>query len=806
MVGYGTNKGIVPIACDEIFKRIDEVRRGPDASKYQFQVTIQMLEIYNEQVRDLFAKDNPSGGLKVRMNPKTGVEVVGLSEWPVASYAEIDERIETATKNRTVAATQMNATSSRAHTVVTICYTQLEIDAKGPGKHSEKKAKMNLVDLAGSERAESTGATGDRLKEGAAINLSLTMLGNVITALAEKSNNPKKNVLVPYRESKLTTILQDALGGNAKTIMICALSPADINYDETLSTLRYADRAKQIKNKPKVNMDPTEALIQQLKAENERLKAQVGGVAPAEGGPMSEEEKEAIRKQLEEEMQAKLLENQRMIDEMNKSWEQKLQEAQARAAEEGGPSEGGGGSRSAEAQRRATEPHLLNIHEDPLLSRAVCHFLAVGKTRFGSRSQPDGEEVLLGGPSVKPNHCYIMNEEGGGELKISAREGCKVLVNGAEASSAGLPLKHNDRLFIGSNYCFVLVHPSQSAAGPPEGGEWPEVDWDFANREMAKAQGLSVDVNWSTLSEEERRRALLNDELIQVMPRVAEANDISKEMGRGVTFETKILPVLAKKKGNTGSGTPTSGMTSAVMVRVFDAARDLEWFWGKNKFVNRVYLMRELFEKFEEAGRALEPPPEDQDPFWDPNEPVCVSHCSVHLKPLSYCLQVEDDFALYRDVHQDGVLHVKLEPCRPDGSPVLETDDSSPYDEIEDPKDLVGRRLDVLVSIPQARGVNTKYDKEVFVRFHLPQVDGGGDGGEEDDDGFFQTEVIKGTSNPDFKYVKQVTWMRVNEELLQTFLEGAAIFQVNLMGWSDITGATSSIFGAAYLVLVQLGI
>ena len=140
----------------------------------------------------------------------------------------------------------IQATSSRAHTVVTICYTQLELNAKGPGKHSEKKAKMNLVDLAGSERAESTGATGDRLKEGAAINLSLTMLGNVITALAEKSNNPKKNVLVPYRESKLTCILQDALGGNAKTIMICALSPADINYEETLGTLRYADRAKQV--------------------------------------------------------------------------------------------------------------------------------------------------------------------------------------------------------------------------------------------------------------------------------------------------------------------------------------------------------------------------------------------------------------------------------------------------------------------------------------------------------------------------------------------------------------------------------
>ena len=239
--------------------------REKQSDKLKFEVSIEMLEIYNEQVCDLFVKEKVQGGLKVRMNPKIGVEVVGLTSWPVSSYKEIEERIETATLNRTVAATQMNATSSRAHTVVTISFSQIEVDAKGPGKHSQKKAKLNLVDLAGSERAESTGATGDRLKEGAAINLSLTMLGNCITALAEKSMNPKKNVLVPYRESKLTMILQDALGGNSKTIMICALSPADINYDETLGTLRYADRAKKIKNKPKVNIDPTEVLINSLK-------------------------------------------------------------------------------------------------------------------------------------------------------------------------------------------------------------------------------------------------------------------------------------------------------------------------------------------------------------------------------------------------------------------------------------------------------------------------------------------------------------------------------------------------------------
>jgi hypothetical protein len=156
----------VPITCDAIFQYVKEKQ----SDKLKFEVSIEMLEIYNEQVCDLFVKEKVQGGLKVRMNPKVGVEVVGLTAWPVSSYKEIEERIETATLNRTVAATNMNATSSRAHTVVTISFTQIEVDAKGPGKHLQKKAKLNLVDLAGSERAESTGATGDRLKEGAAID------------------------------------------------------------------------------------------------------------------------------------------------------------------------------------------------------------------------------------------------------------------------------------------------------------------------------------------------------------------------------------------------------------------------------------------------------------------------------------------------------------------------------------------------------------------------------------------------------------------------------------------------------------
>jgi len=234
MVGYGVNKGIVPITCDELFKIIE----ANQDTNMKYEVTFSMLEIYNEQVRDLLTKDNPKGGLQVRQNPKEGsFYVQNLKKVAVGSYIEIEKRTEEGTSNRTVAATQMNATSSRAHTVVTIVFSQ--ISKNEAGQETKKTSVINLVDLAGSERADSTGATGDRLKEGANINKSLSSLGNVISALADLSMG-KKKVLVPYRDSVLTKLLQNALGGNSKTIMIAALSPADINYDETLSTLRYS--------------------------------------------------------------------------------------------------------------------------------------------------------------------------------------------------------------------------------------------------------------------------------------------------------------------------------------------------------------------------------------------------------------------------------------------------------------------------------------------------------------------------------------------------------------------------------------
>jgi len=271
-VGYGTNKGIVPQVCDEIFRRKLEIEKSGTT---KLQVTFSMMEIYNEKIRDLLNPDNKTNNdLKVRTTPK-GTFVEGCKAKAVDSFERINHEMESGTASRTVAATQMNATSSRAHTVMTISVKQIVTE---DGRTKEIASDMNLVDLAGSERAESTGATGDRLKEGAAINKSLSSLGNVISALAEQANNPKKKVFVPYRDSKLTQILQSALGGNSKTIMVAALSPADINFEETLSTLRYADRAKQIKVVVEVQENPTDKLIRQLKEENEKLKKMMEGM------------------------------------------------------------------------------------------------------------------------------------------------------------------------------------------------------------------------------------------------------------------------------------------------------------------------------------------------------------------------------------------------------------------------------------------------------------------------------------------------------------------------------------------------
>lgn len=251
-------KGIIPNSFQHIFEHVKT------SADLQFLVRASYLEIYNEEIRDLLSKD-PKNSLELKENIDSGVYVKDLTSFVVKNVQEIDHVMQAGKKNRSVGATLMNSTSSRSHSIFTIVVECCE----SSGDHI-RVGKLNLVDLAGSERQSKTGATGDRLKEATKINLSLAALGNVISALVDG-----KSQHIPYRDSKLTRLLQNSLGGNAKTVMCANAGPADYNYDETLSTLRYANRAKNIKNKPKINEDPKDAMLREYQDEIKRLKEQL---------------------------------------------------------------------------------------------------------------------------------------------------------------------------------------------------------------------------------------------------------------------------------------------------------------------------------------------------------------------------------------------------------------------------------------------------------------------------------------------------------------------------------------------------
>lgn len=226
-------RGIMPRSFEDIFRCIKS-----DSDQTQFLVRASYLEIYNEEIRDLLSK-NPKNRLELHEKVDTGVYVKDLSYYAAKTSKEIRDVMSIGMKNRSVGETAMNAHSSRSHSLFQITVERSEIGADG--KQHIRVGKLNMVDLAGSERLSKTKAQGDRLKEAAKINLSLSSLCHVISALTDP-----KATHIPYRDSKLTRLLQDSLGGNTKTVMIANVGPADYNFDETMNTLRYASRAKNI--------------------------------------------------------------------------------------------------------------------------------------------------------------------------------------------------------------------------------------------------------------------------------------------------------------------------------------------------------------------------------------------------------------------------------------------------------------------------------------------------------------------------------------------------------------------------------
>ncbi|XP_035032716.2 kinesin-like protein KIF1A isoform X5 [Hippoglossus stenolepis] len=518
-------QGIIPLLCEDLFNKINY---NTDNSM-SYSVEVSYMEIYCERVRDLLNPKN-KGHLRVREHPLMGPYVEDLSKLAVTSYNDIQDLMDSGNKARTVAATNMNETSSRSHAVFNIIFTQKRLDA-GTDNTSEKVSKISLVDLAGSERADSTGATGTRLKEGANINKSLTTLGKVISALAEDTgpnkNKKKKKVesFIPYRDSVLTWLLRENLGGNSRTAMVAALSPADINYDETLSTLRYADRAKQIRCNAVINEDPSNRLVRELKEEVSRLKDllfsqglgdiidmtnAMTGMSPSptlsalssRAGSIASLHDRIMFSPGSEEAIERLKETEKIIAELNETWEEKLRrteairmEREALLAEMGVAMREDGGTVGVFSPKKT--PHLVNLNEDPLMSECLLYYIKDGITRVGRLDASSRQDIVLSGHFIKDEHCTFTSSDGptGEMVVLEPCEGAETYVNGKRVTEPTVLISGN-RIILGKSHVFRFNHPVQARAERERTpcAETPAepVDWAFAQRELLDKQGIDM--------------------------------------------------------------------------------------------------------------------------------------------------------------------------------------------------------------------------------------------------------------------------------------------------------------------------
>ncbi|XP_072560627.1 kinesin-like protein KIF1A isoform X3 [Paramormyrops kingsleyae] len=557
-------QGIIPLLCEDLFTKINDSNNDNSMS---YSVEVSYMEIYCERVRDLLNPKN-KGNLRVREHPLMGPYVEDLSKLAVTSYNDIQDLMDSGNKARTVAATNMNETSSRSHAVFNIIFTQRRHDAETDNT-SEKVSKISLVDLAGSERADSTGAKGTRLKEGANINKSLTTLGKVISALAEVDSGPNKNKkkkkvesFIPYRDSVLTWLLRENLGGNSRTAMVAALSPADINYDETLSTLRYADRAKQIRCNAVINEDPNNRLVRELKEEVSRLKellysqglgdiietcrgadTEVPGLKHLIGYKNQNNSLRAVNQRGDlstvtnamtgmspspslsalssragsignlherimfapgsEEAIERLKETEKIIAELNETWEEKLRrteairmEREALLAEMGVAMREDGGTLGVFSPKKT--PHLVNLNEDPLMSECLLYYIKDGITRVGREDASSRQDIVLSGHFIKDEHCTFtssISPAGEAIVILEPCDGAETYVNGKRVSEPTV-LRSGNRIIMGKSHVFRFNHPEQARQErertPCAETPMEPVDWAFAQRELLEKQGIDM--------------------------------------------------------------------------------------------------------------------------------------------------------------------------------------------------------------------------------------------------------------------------------------------------------------------------
>ena len=771
MVGYGANKGIVPISCEEIFKRIAD-NKDP---AIHYEVEVSMLEIYNEKVQDLLVPINkrPPSGLKIRESKALGVFVADLTKYPVSSYEEISNKMEEGYQNRTIGSTLMNNTSSRAHTIVTVEFKQVQ--AVGKTK-SEKLSKINLVDLAGSERANSTGATGERLKEGCNINKSLLILGNVINTLADKASGKKKDVLPPYRDSALTRILQNALGGNSKTVMICALSPASINYEETLSTLRYADRAKKIQNKAVINESEHDKVVRLLKEENNDLKKKIEELSKKllGGGVVEEVDKEAFR-----ELKAQYDETQKICESMSKTFSERLEEAKKQDKELG------------IEKVDISKPHLVVLNEDPQLSHKLKYPLNDLPIYVGRKLGNPAPKITLSGIGIKQNHAIFIKGEKEGEiiLKPNDKEAIKyIFINGKRIKSQdGQILKNKDRIIFGNNTIMLFLEKS-------DGKELYEIDWEMAQTELQneleeqnkleemeneKKRQQAYDILKHSLEqkytkEKKEIEDKMNLQFKEYEDKINEMKNQNEEIGKlekqnnelEMKLKFKLKRLQSQKTIKRGSfqsevireenlsssqnekleiklinivkkihkfkvfiddlkrnveldlflsknlidhyNDPNTPMN--IFIRVNNYEEGNVYYWTQNMFNERYDSLKELYNKFLDENYNISELPKEEDPLYDKPQQSLLGYAFFKLEPLAYLMNNCIGIPIISvNGENEGSIIVDVIPVDENGNT---------FEEIpEDPNDLIGENFKFIVEIKEVKDLPEYFCKGLQVEY-----------------------------------------------------------------------------------------
>ncbi|XP_043855977.1 kinesin-like protein KIF14 [Dromiciops gliroides] len=532
MMGFGEELGIIPRFCEDLFSQVAK----KETQEVSYHLEMSFFEIYNEKIHDLLVCKAENGQkkqpLRVREHPVSGPYVEALSVNVVSSYSDVQSWLELGNKQRATAATGMNDKSSRSHSVFTLVMTQTKTEFVEEEEHDRRIiSRINLIDLAGSERCSATQTSGERLKEGVSINKSLLTLGKVISALSEQAN--RKKIFIPYRESVLTWLLKESLGGNSKTAMIATVSPAASNVEETLSTLRYAKQAGLIINIAKVNEDVNAKLIRELKAEIEKLKATQRNTRNIDPERYRRCQQEITS------LRMKLHQQEKDIAEMQRAWREKLEQAEKRKLQE-----------TKELQKAGITfkmdnrlPNLVNLNEDPQLSEMLLYMIKEGKTTVGKYKPNSGHDIQLSGVLIADDHCIIENFDG--TVSIIPLGDAKTYVNGKHISESTI-LHHGDRVILGGDHYFRFNHPVEvqkgkiSFCGSVLTNDCPK-DFEFAKNELLMAQRSQLE------AEIEEARLKAKEEMMQGI-------QIAKEMAQQelssqrAAYESKIKALETELK------------------------------------------------------------------------------------------------------------------------------------------------------------------------------------------------------------------------------------------------------------------